>query len=634
MPSSSRTSKSVNTSSDLPDSQRKKVVISSLDGDDCLFHRHGYLAEESNVLEQNHLLFTHMRDQLKDKDKGKLYVGSNRQSLPIDILNSTPSGFGARKRPRRESFLKIFPMIAEVLKNASNKPVDYSRQLLPDIISSLPAGTTYYSALKEYEENPDITHGTPEYKYNHPVCPMDMSKILLLYSQIHDAALAYPDCDITFNFYDDDEEILRNLHTVYALYPNLIPRNISLNLFLYNGKEKPTPVTIYPAYGIGGFEKIPSTPLSGTGNVNHNYQRDIKSLFYLGIQEKVPEISRQKRKIHLGDEITADDSRLDFNAYTFLHNKEGVYYFLRHLVGDQFQPDEADSQDAYSPDAISTKTQFNHAYTEPTKSLATDGLSEETLLTHSPSFTETDTLKINTAVGKLKPSPSEPSDTASVADKPMPAPSQAPITIPETITDTGSPQAHKPPSSSYTPKGYSLVPHDIINKYNITIPEQVDLITNAINEANQAIETLSVFIRDNFKPSSKEEIARTTLLDKITNAFQTKESPDKIKSALIPEFQKAADALRYNKHGTNFLIFLAGCLDVILSIISLSIYAWVTGLKSNTLFFAQKTHNNAIQSKAVRSDAIQQIKELNTKTGTLVDALNPRSDNSTTPSQE
>ena len=645
-------------------SKRKKIVISSLDGDDCLFHRNGYLEENSNVLEQNYLLFAHLQDQLKDKDKGTLYVGSNRQSLPIDILNSRPSGNGRTARPRRESFLKIFPMIADVLKRASGKDVNYSRQLLPDIVSSLPTGTTYYSALKEYEDNPNISTDEPlQYKYRHPLCPMDESKILLLYSQMHDAALANPNCDITFNFYDDGENLLKNLYYMYSTYPKLIPKNISLNLFLYNGTAAPTPVKVFNQQDPS--ELFESKPLSGEGSVNANYRHDIKSLFYLGSKEQ-REATGSSRKRNLFSPInTANDSEPDFNAYHLFQNKEGVYFFIRHLAGDMFQPDEENSQNKYSPDSVSPQVKFNHAYEDAVKPLATDGISEDALSTHTPSFTEEEA-KIHTAAQKLKPSSSEPANKLSVADEPTPLPLNATLatepnpveavatteearviynaadkpTTAHTVTPTAntakpktnSPKTHDISAPANTSKGYSLVVNDIIKKYHITIPNQVDLITNAINEANQEMDAFSIFASRNFKNGSKEKIAGTSLLDEITNEFKTEKSPAEIKTALIPKFQKAADALRDNKHGTNFLIFLAGCLDVILSIISLSIYAWVTGLKSNTLFFAQKTHNDAIKSKAARSTAIQNIQAITRKTDTLVDALNSRGDNSATPS--
>lgn len=176
----------------------------------------------------------------------------------------------------------------------------------------------------------------------------------------------------------------------------------------------------------------------------------------------------------------------------------------------------------------------------------------------------------------------------------------------------GFTQAHMQPAHEATPELYTLNFETLIIDYGIAGEDNKNSIQTTINEANTVMKQLYNYINENFDKDSEKKIAGINLLKGISDEFKTKKSPGEIKNALIPKFQAAADALRYHKHGTNFLKVLAGCLDVILSIITLSIYAWVVGLKSNTKFFAQKIQN----------DAVRNIEGLNKNTDRLVDIFN------------
>lgn len=67
---------------------------------------------------------------------------------------------------------------------------------------------------------------------------MDRPKIILLYNQMHRAALTYPNQNIIFDFCDDLRDLVENAQRFYSTYPDLIPNNVRLRIYQNKLQQK------------------------------------------------------------------------------------------------------------------------------------------------------------------------------------------------------------------------------------------------------------------------------------------------------------------------------------------------------------------------------------------------------------
>lgn len=104
-----------------------------------------------------------------------------------------------------------------------------------------------------------------KYKY-------DDSKITLLYAQIHHIAQQHPEAKINFNFYDDRPDLCILLHTIYAHWHSLLPRQVKLNIFNYM-PELEKIKNDEPKFNYLGIQ--------GSGAVDDAYQMNAEYLFYI-----------------------------------------------------------------------------------------------------------------------------------------------------------------------------------------------------------------------------------------------------------------------------------------------------------------------------------------------------------------
>ena len=100
----------------------------------------------------------------------------------------------------------------------------------------------------------------------------DKTKVTLLYTQMHKIASEHPDDTILFDFYDDQNYILNSLKYTFAVHPDLIPKNVTLNLKQYDGKC------------LSNIKSI-----QGEGRIDFNYADNIKLLLQhaLGIEHQI-----------------------------------------------------------------------------------------------------------------------------------------------------------------------------------------------------------------------------------------------------------------------------------------------------------------------------------------------------------
>ncbi|QEY52162.1 hypothetical protein [Legionella longbeachae] len=219
-----------------------KVVYHSLDFDGCYSNEASSFnlgrnwitertLEESNqaYLEANREFL----DSLKTKGKTVIFIGSNRQTPYIDLKNGTGTDY-----PPGSVYPRMDAIAKELGENATFNPF-----LLPDLESDVVvAGETFEKFnqkgyLKEngsYKE--DITsHKIEEDGFLELID--DESKVSLALAQMHYAAMENPDDIIEFNFYDDRKDIVESMEHFFKEHPELIPKNVILNLRGYSGPQ-------------------------------------------------------------------------------------------------------------------------------------------------------------------------------------------------------------------------------------------------------------------------------------------------------------------------------------------------------------------------------------------------------------
>ena len=223
-----------------------QLVAFSLDADGCLFNAKYHRSKQ--VLASNQSLLGHMTSKAQDTKHIVLLVGSNRQSHTLDQSNSIDNG-------TMSCFLAIEEITTYLSTTLDQHHVWLDRFLLADIHSDVAAGTAFSQAINPHHAGP------------HAETVFDRSKITLLYAQIHKLACEHRDKQITYNFYDDRQDILNSLILFLNHHLDLIPNHIIVNLYCYIGNE---PLLL--------------SRLSGTGLVNPYYDQHVKALANIGYQ--------------------------------------------------------------------------------------------------------------------------------------------------------------------------------------------------------------------------------------------------------------------------------------------------------------------------------------------------------------
>lgn len=219
-----------------------KVVYHSLDFDGCYSNEASSFnlgrnwitertLEESNkaYLEANREFL----DSLKTKDKTVLFIGSNRQTPDIDFKNGTGTDY-----PPGSVYPRMAAIAKELGENATFNPF-----LLPDLESDVVvAGKTLekFNEKGYLNENGSYKEGIKSTKFNEDgflELIDDESKVSLALAQMHYAAMENPDDIIEFNFYDDRKDIVESMEHFFKEHPELIPKNVILNLRGYSGPQ-------------------------------------------------------------------------------------------------------------------------------------------------------------------------------------------------------------------------------------------------------------------------------------------------------------------------------------------------------------------------------------------------------------
>lgn len=167
----------------------------------------------------------------KSPDKTVLFIGSNRQTPHVDLSNGTGTEYPSGSvYPRMEAF-------AEQLGETTT----FNPFVLSDLETDPVVIGQMFQKFKEMEyleENGSYKNDATINKFEKDGIKDqidDESKVSLVFAQMHLAAMENPDDEIEFNFYDDRKDIMERVQKFFKEYPELIPKNVTLNLKGYSG---------------------------------------------------------------------------------------------------------------------------------------------------------------------------------------------------------------------------------------------------------------------------------------------------------------------------------------------------------------------------------------------------------------
>lgn len=200
----------------------------SFDFDGCLFHSAHDYRTPGSVIKHNSRFLDELKKENRQYSNVHLMVGSNRQSFKRDRYNmwvnkETPSCYQAIQELNDYLGTELDPI------------------LMADLCNGFRGGISFAKAIN------------PDNRYQHGDCYFDNQKITLIYAQMQRMALKYADSEekIIFDFYDDDPNgsILEPIRLFFKTNPHLIPKNVTLQLHKYDGKEAQA-AAILPGKGI------------------------------------------------------------------------------------------------------------------------------------------------------------------------------------------------------------------------------------------------------------------------------------------------------------------------------------------------------------------------------------------------
>ena len=211
------------------------IYVSSLDFDGCLSR--GSYNTLTDFFSANKSLIDFIKQAAIDT-KHTIFVGSNRQSISLDLENAALTNSGS-------CFTAIQHISHQLL-------AEFDHFSLGDIYLNLNPGQSIRSFLEVADEiglgKSALLTQAEIFKFHihakiHPLSVnsaqfIDPNKINLLYAQMHKISSENKaDDSSSFNFFDDRDDILTGISGFFKKNLDLIPRNVTLNLHQYSGPE-------------------------------------------------------------------------------------------------------------------------------------------------------------------------------------------------------------------------------------------------------------------------------------------------------------------------------------------------------------------------------------------------------------
>ena len=152
--------------------------------------------------------------------------------------------------------------------------IEIDKLLLADIQNNRSDGESFNEIKQKIHDKkssndwPQTTRNNPN-DYEEDI--HDSNKLLLLYAQIHHIANKNQGKQITFDFYDDNTQIVQSLYNFFSNNPKAIPNNINLCIHQYGNIQ------------VGNQLNERETlfhfrPIQGTGEVDTEYKKTIQEI--------------------------------------------------------------------------------------------------------------------------------------------------------------------------------------------------------------------------------------------------------------------------------------------------------------------------------------------------------------------
>ena len=209
----------------------EKINLKLYDVDGCLYHAFRQDTFKAATGPEDWLLKTNeefLKQEVKRiiaKGFTKLIIafGTNRQDYGTDLLNTFKN-----TRPSH-TCVPLLPILQSYFSNHVNCKVVLEPFLMADLYHDIPGGTSYLAMLKDIYVKKSQDHKSWVF---------DDNKVSLIYAYAHrTASLHASDDSIVLDFVEDKKEILSYLNKFYSNAPDLLPKNVTLRLIKYWGKD-------------------------------------------------------------------------------------------------------------------------------------------------------------------------------------------------------------------------------------------------------------------------------------------------------------------------------------------------------------------------------------------------------------
>lgn len=208
-----------------------KIRVLSFDFDGCLFHEGYCQSEIKDVVALNQDLLDSIKTSKQPDEMYIVFVGSARQSRQTDKANHL-----TRHNPPIQVG-SCYPAIERVSEYLDARLDPF---LLADVYSGNPSGHEFRVAQEKHIPSATERQKTEigNVRTLDRGWAFDLSKLSIVYAQIHKIASEYPNAFIQYDFYDDREDILSNLSRYLRFFSPMLPYRVSLNFHQYSGVLK------------------------------------------------------------------------------------------------------------------------------------------------------------------------------------------------------------------------------------------------------------------------------------------------------------------------------------------------------------------------------------------------------------
>ena len=222
---------------------------------------HDYLAIK------NQKLLNEINAETKNGTEVIVMVGSNRQS--VESENSAT--------PLRNKWCA--PVLNAVITSIKEPTIRFDGFLLGDVYRKDQTQESEFDRIQKFASD-----RTKTIEKNDPV-PVDKTKLSILYAQMHKIASENPEATIVFDFYDDKTEILDSLNTFLTKNPDLIPKNVTLQLHRYVSFDDKTNEKLEEHCEDTTYE---TKKIQGEGPIDAFYIENTKRLTDIGYEGYQP----------------------------------------------------------------------------------------------------------------------------------------------------------------------------------------------------------------------------------------------------------------------------------------------------------------------------------------------------------